>query len=160
MMIKIQIAKLGQDIVEIELAEWSTVMQALKKASYNLDEVLSVKKSGAIVSMDAIVSDWDALLVSQEKVKSWMVEEEVGNVIKIGFTIVEQWRTEWNKMIFVDTMSTFEIVKLALRQKWESVNNFVKLTEMDWTEVSLWEKLEDGKDYKIIVADESICYDD
>lgn len=159
-LIKVSIAKLGSGIQTVEIAEWSTVMVALRKAGYNLDSVVSTKRNWVQVAMDTLLSDSDVLLVSQEKIK-WGAkeeeEEEVEDVIILWFSIEKEWQPAQNKMVFSSSESTFNIIKSVLIDRGYSMNDFKEILDKEGNKVTLWEQLQNDKDYRIVVCQHPNC---
>lgn len=155
-MIKVSIAKLWSSIQEVEVPMGSTVMTALKKAGYNLDWVVSVKRNGAVAPMDSAVAADDVLLVSLDKIKGGLTDQEMNDpsLLKVAFTIEKEDQVKPDGlMAFTDDMSTFEIVKQVMHQRGVSLNNFKEIRDAEGNVVTFADKLEDGKSYKIIVTD-------
>lgn len=156
--IKVSIAKLWTSLQEVEVDAASTVMTALRKAGFNLDSVVSVKRNGTVVTLDTVLSHEDVLLVSQELIK-WGAEneEQPANIIKVGFTFEKENAPSANKFVFTDDMSTFEIVKQVMHQHGTSLNDFKELRAEDNSIVTFADKLEDNKSYKIIICAHDDC---
>lgn len=158
--IKVSIAKLGTSLQEVEVDAQSTVMTALRKAGFNLDSVVSVKRNGTVVTLDTTLAHEDVLLVSQELIK-WGLEDEQTetptNIIKVGFTFEKENAPSTNKFVFTDDMSTFEIVKQVMRQHGTSLNDFKELRDENNNVVTFADKLEDNKSYKIIICAHDGC---
>lgn len=159
--IKVSIAKLGTSIQEVEVPTWATVMQALRKAGYNLDWVVSVKRNGTQVQMDDVLSHQDVLLVSMDKIKGWVKweeKEEEANLLKLSFVIQkESQATVTDQVAFLDNMTTFDIIKEVMRNRGVSLNDFKEIRDEENNTVSLGEKLVDGWSYKIIICDKHNC---
>ena len=158
--IKVSIAKLGTSIQEVELTLGSNVMQALRKAGFNLDSVISVKRNGIVVEMDDELSNEDVLLVSLEKIKGWADETaEEPTLIRLAFDITrESQASKTNKMAFTSDMSTFAIVKEVLTNKGYSLNDFKELKDEATNEtIGFGDKLVDNGSYKIIICDKQNC---
>lgn len=159
-MIAVSIAKLGSNIQTVSVAEWSTVMVSLRHAGYNLDEVETVKRNGSIVNMDTVLVNDDTILVSIGKIKWWtdeVLEADEGNLIKVSFTFEKENQATANQLAFLDTQSTFEIIKEVMCQNWVSMNNFKEIVDADGSSLTLGDKLQDGHAYKIIVCAKPNC---
>lgn len=158
-MINVSIAKLGNPIQDVQLPEGSVVMDALRKAGYNLDAVLSVKRNGSVVSMDTSLVEGDVLLVSQDKIKGGSDETEVeGNPIKLKFEVTTDGATSW-AMVFLDNQSAFEIIKTVLHNKGISMNYFKELRQ-DGVKIGLDTKLIDGGNYTIVLDKKEMFEDE
>lgn len=153
-MITVSIAKLGNPIQEVSVAEGANVMDALRLAGYNLDAVLSVKRNGSLVAMDTSLSNGDVLLVSQDKIKGGSENvaeaQSEGNPIKLTFDVTTDNKPTGVAMLFYDNMSAFEIVKTVLHNKGVSMNYFKELRE-GGTKLGLDTKLVDGGNYTIVL---------
>jgi sulfur carrier protein ThiS len=160
--ITVSIAKLGTSIQEVEVPTGSNVMAALRKANFNLDGVVSVKRNGTVVSLDIIVSAGDVLLVSMEKIKGGADEEEVVvNTLMLGFTIQKENQPELNNgMMFEDSMTTWDIIRQVMSSRGQSINNFKELQDEEGAVVSLETKLTNNGAYKIITCAEENCEED
>lgn len=157
--IKVSIAKLGTSIQEVEVEVGSTAMQALRKAGFNLDSVVSIKRNGAVVALDTVLDNQDVLLVSQEKIKGGADEVTAEpNILKLSFTIEKENQTQPNnQMIFTDDMSTFDIVKAVMQSRGVSLNNFKEIRDSEGEVITFADKLEDGEAYKLIICAEQNC---
>lgn len=151
---KVSIAKLWTSIQEVEIAVWSTAMVALRKAGFNLDSVVSIKRNWAVITLDAVLTDWDVVLTSMTKVK-WGTEElPGGNPIKLTFHIVKENQPEVNgQVVFTDDMSTFDIIKQVMNSKGVSLNDFKEIKDAEGNAVTFSDKLVDGGSYKIVISD-------
>lgn len=159
--INVSIAKLGTNIQSVQIPTGSNVMTALRKAGFNLDELVSVKRNWVVAGMDTTLQDTDVLLVSMEKIKGWTDEEEVENILKLAFTIEKEDAVPAsNQMLFTDKMSTFEIVKQVMRDRWVSLNDFKEIRDEEGNVISLADKLVDGQAYKIVICACHNCDED
>jgi len=147
---QVSIAKLGQSIQTVEVADAASVMDALKAAGYNLDSVLNVKKNGVVVTMgDALAAD-DILLVSQEKIKGG---NETG-ILKLKFDIKEEEEVTPvldGFLAYTTEQTTFEIVRDYLMEHGYSMNDFKRIVWEEGETVSISLPLTDGKSYTIVV---------
>lgn len=105
--------------------------------------------------MDWALWNEDVLLVSMDKIKWWLVEESPeGNLLKLSFKIVKENQADANgQLAFTDDMSTFEIVKQVMHSKGVSLNYFKEMKDNEGHLVSFEDKLEDGGDYTIVIAE-------
>lgn len=147
-MITVSLAKLGADIQTIQVEWWSTVLTALKQAGYNVDSVETVKRNWSVVELDVLLSDWDVLLISMEKIK-WGNDDE--KIITIWIKIEDLNVVESKKVIYTNKMTTSEIIKDALLKRWMSMNCFVALKDSEGNDLTLSSSLEDWKDYTISI---------
>jgi len=157
-LMKVSIAKLGTSIQEVEIAVWSTAMDALRKAGFNLDWVVSVKRNWTVITLDAALTADDVLLISMTKVKGWLDEatatETPVNVLKLSFHIVKENQPEVNGQVaFTDDMSTFDIIKQVMNSKGVSLNDFKEIKDAEGNAVTFSDKLVDGGSYKIVISD-------
>ena len=135
-------------------------MQALRKAGYNLDEVVSAKRNGTVIAMDAELSHEDVLLISVGKIKGGAEgdDQETGNVIKLSFEIVKENTPESNgQLAFLDTQSTFEIIRQVMHSRGVSLNYLKDIKDSEWNSVPLSSQLVDGWNYKIVICDTRDC---
>jgi len=154
---KVFIAKLGTSIQEVEVETGALVLDALKAAGFSLDSVLAVKRSGVSVDMDAALNADDTLLVSQEKIKGGNeVDVEVvadDAIIKIKLDVVYEDSAKANGFVpYLQSQKTFDIVRDHLNRAGYSMNDFKAIQDETGTDVGIGAKLEDGKTYKIILA--------
>lgn len=156
---QISIAKLWTSIQTVEVEIGSNVMVALRKAGFNLDSVVSVKRNGMVVELDTQLDNNDVLLVSQEKIKGWAdAEPAAPSILKLSFTIEEMDAPSTNgQMAFSSDMSTFEIVKQVMMNHGESMNDFKEIRDSEGNVLTFADKLEDNKAYKIIVCSTENC---
>lgn len=158
---QISIAKLWTSIQTVEVEIGSNVMVALRKAGFNLDSVVSVKRNGMVVELDTQLENNDVLLVSQEKIKGWaeeVAEPVAPSILKLSFTIEEMDAPVNNgQMAFSSDMSTFEIVKQVMLQHGESMNDFKEIRDSEGNVLTFADKLEDNKAYKIMVCSTQNC---
>jgi hypothetical protein len=106
--------------------------------------------------MDSAVAADDVLLVSLDKIKGGLTEQEMNDpsLLKVAFTIEKEDQVRPDGlMAFTDDMSTFEIVKQVMHQRGVSLNNFKEIRDAEDNVVTFADKLEDGKSYKIIITD-------
>ena len=156
--IKVSIAKLGTSIQEIEIPTGSNVMVALRKAGFNLDGVVSVKRNWTVATLDTALVDTDVLLVSMEKIKGWADDEPEASILRLAFTIEKENASPANNgIMFEDTMSTWEIVKQVMHSRWISLNSFKEIQDEEGNVLPLETKFEDNKAYKIIVCSTPNC---
>jgi len=155
---QISIAKLWTSIQTVEVEIGSNVMMALRKAGFNLDSVVSVKRNGMVVELDTQLDNNDVLLVSQEKIKGWAEEVTAPSILKLSFTIEEMDAPSTNgQMAFSSDMSTFEIVKQVMLNHGESMNDFKEIRDEEGNVLTFADKLEDNKAYKIMVCGTENC---
>lgn len=154
-LMKVSIAKLGTSIQEVEIAVGATAMVALRKAGFNLDSVVSIKRNWSVITLDQALTADDVLLVSMTKVKGGADEEETPvNVLKLSFHIVKENQPEVNGQVaFTDDMSTFDIIKQVMNSKWVSLNSFKEIKDAEGNAVTFSDKLVDGGSYKIVITD-------
>lgn len=155
-LMKVSIAKLGTSIQEVEIAVGATAMVALRKAGFNLDSVVSIKRNWSVITLDSALTADDVLLVSMTKVKGWLEEttETPVNVLKLSFHIVKENQPEVNGQVaFTDDMSTFDIIKQVMNSKWVSLNSFKEIKDSEGNAVTFSDKLVDGGSYKIVITD-------
>lgn len=157
-LIKVSIAKLGTSIQSVEIPTGSNVMTALRKAGYNLDGVVSVKRNGIVVNLDTLVDNEDILLVSMEKIKGGTDAAEEASVLKLSFAVVKESENGNNQMLFTNDMSTFEIVKQVLLNAGLSLNEFKELRNSNNEIVTFEDKLVDGESYRIVVCGTPDCW--
>lgn len=156
--IKVSIAKLGTSIQEIEIPTGSNVMVALRKAGFNLDGVVSVKRNWTVATLDTALVDTDVLLVSMEKIKGWADDEPEASILRLAFTIEkENASPNINSVLFEDDMTTRSIVKQVMNNNGVSLNNFKEVQNTEGNVISLADKLEDGNAYKIILCATENC---
>ena len=138
-MIQVSIAKLGTSIQTVDVAINSTVMTALRKAGYNLDEVQSIKRNGTVVTMDTTLAHEDTILVSIGKIKGGNEGDDTeGNVIKLAFSIEKENQITPNGMLaFLDTQSTFSIIQQVMNSRGVSMNSFKEIKNEEGDVVSL-----------------------
>lgn len=161
--IKVSIARLGTSINEVEIPTGSTVMNALRKAGYDLDWVVSIKRNWSVVTLDTTLANEDVLLVSMDKIKGGSDEATATEPqpLRVSFTIEKENQVQPNNMImFLDNMSTFEIVKEVMHSRGVSLNNFKEIKDSEGNVVTFADKLCDGCSYKIIIVDEPTTNDD
>lgn len=106
--------------------------------------------------MDSAVAADDVLLVSLDKIKGGLTDQEMNDpsLLKVAFTIEKEDQVKPDGlMAFTDDMSTFEIVKQVMHQRGVSLNNFKEIRDAEGNVVTFADKLEDGKSYKIIITD-------
>lgn len=157
-LMKVSIAKLWTSIQEVEIAVWATAMDALRKAGFNLDWIVSIKRNWTVIALDAALTAEDVLLVSITKVKGWLDEptatETPVNVLKLSFHIVKENQPEVNGQVaFTDDMSTFDIIKQVMNSKGVSLNDFKEIKDAEGNAVTFSDKLVDGGSYKIVISD-------
>lgn len=99
------------------------------------------------------------MMVSVDKVKAGSdCDEDEGTPISLAFDIKEDKPNQDGKMMFLDCMSTFEIIKQVMRDRGTSMNYFKELRDSEGNKIGLDSKLEDGQAYTIII--EVPSYDD
>jgi hypothetical protein len=80
-----------------------------------------------------------------------------GNLIKVSFTFEKENQAVANQLAFLDTQSTFEIIKEVMCNNGVSMNNFKEIVDADGSALTLGDKLQDGHAYKIIVCAKPNC---
>ena len=146
---RIRIAKLGQPVQTVEVAEGANVSAALKEGGFDLDAIKSVKKNSSPVELTGILSEGDVLLVSSEKIKGGLIKRtkklvkptEDNGIILLDLDVEEvSVKPEGEGMIAYDAeMSTRQIVKEYLQNHGYSMNNFVAIVDEDGNEVETME---------------------
>lgn len=156
---KVNIVKLGNPIKEVEVADGSNVMAALSSAGFNVDSVMSVKRNGSAVAMDATLSDGDMLIVTQEKIKGGDTDDTEGaNVIAVGFDVTyEEEVTPVGKIGVDASQDLFTTIKEYIISKGLSMNSFMELRDSEGNKIPLSGSLEDGKDYTIVLKKAASC---
>lgn len=159
---RVRIAKLGQPVQTVELADGATVSSALKEGGFDLDTIKSVKKNSSPVEMGAVLSEGDTLLVSSDKIKGGLIKKVVkktvpmapeadeAGVIMLNLDVEEVTvKGEGEGLIAYDAeMTTRQIVREYLQNHGHSMNDFVAIVDEDGEEVA---SFEDGGTYTIQV---------
>ena len=150
---RVRIAKLGQPVQSVEVAEGSTVSKALKEAGFDLDAIKSIKKNSSPVQLTAVLSDGDTLLVSSEKIKGGRIvkkvvrkreEAENEGIILLGFDVEEVNVKDEQELIAYDaSMDMNEIIREYLVERGYSMNDFVAIVDENGNQVE--ELVEEGR---------------
>ena len=164
--IRVSIAKLGTSIQEVVIPEGSNVMAALRKADYNLDAVVTIKRNWEVATLDTVLEDTNVLLVSMEKIK-WGNEEApvAANPLMLSFTVVKENQQEAGRIMYTDDMSKMDIIKQELHNRGVSLNDFKEVQDEEGNVVTT-PAFENNKAYKIILcanrgcSDTPDCYED
>jgi len=156
-MINVRIAKIGNPVVNLELEDGTNTLAALTAAGFSADAVLSVKRDGQKLAMDAVLVDGNMLIVTQDKIKGGNEEEDgvVENIISVGFEVEYQAATatpETTGRIAVDwAKDLFLTIRDYVKSQGQSMDDFLKVLDAEGNEVALSDTLEDETDYKIIL---------
>ena len=60
-------------------------------------------------------------------------------------------------MVFSSSESTFNIIKSVLIDRGYSMNDFKEILDKEGNKVTLWEQLQNDKDYRIVVCQHPNC---
>ena len=147
---RVRIAKLGQPVQTVEVADGANVSAALKTGGFDLDSIKSVKKNSTPVELTGSLADGDVLLVSSEKIKGGADEIVDDGVILLDLEVEEvavSTATE-GVVAYDNTMSTWQIVREFLNSNGYSINDFIKVVDMEGNEVTTFET---NRKYKVQV---------
>lgn len=164
-MISVNIVKLGVAPVTAQVAANSTALQALVAGGFDVDNIKSLKRNGAVIAMDTVVNDGDMLLVSTENIKGGTDEDEGKSAFVASFEIeITDAPTANDKRIaFLEGTTLQDLVKTELHKRGYSFMNFVGVKNSAGNNVGLGEIAAHDEQYTIVVRknlDQDEEYDD
>jgi len=151
---QVNVVKIGTPLKTVELNAGATVADALREAGYSVDSVNSIKVDWVVKQVDSALQDGNTILVSMEKIKGGSEEDDVEDVILVGFELeYRSPETQAQRIAYSTEQSTFEIVKSYLHSTGNSMDSFLWIEDSEGNAVSLSDALETDKDYKILLSE-------